>query len=277
VAAKRKDYALGSLDNLIKNEDMRLKEDAEKKAKEAKEKAAKEAKDARAKVAEAVAEGEPESEPEGEGKPEPEPEPEDEGLSKIEKDRKKADEAADERIAPPAEKLFELLYDEIEVTTGVEAIFMCPVYFICDSPYQNKRGVKMTLPRVATARADHGHRCRPGRRAIRARHGAAAAAGERRDGRGHREDEAGAGFQRRGAAIWGGEHRAQGPAPLHRRGQTAQAGHVRPQPGPQALWQEVRVAMGGTSHFHAVRSTFYPSSLMKKSGRQKKNGLTARG
>ena len=133
VAAKRKVYALESLDNLIKNEDLRVKEEEAKKEKEEKEKKEKEAKEAKEKAdkateeaaGEPVGEPEPESEPgpEPDPEPEPEPEPEAEGkkddkeednLSKVEKDLKKADEAADERIAPPAEKLFELLYDEIE-------------------------------------------------------------------------------------------------------------------------------------------------------------------
>eukprot|EP01052_Picozoa_sp_SAG31_P040537 SAG31_NODE_5893_length_2270_cov_1.878858_3_plen_223_part_00 len=115
MAAKRKVYALESLDNLIKNEDLRVKEEKEKKEKEAEKKKEKEEKEEK--------EGQDATaEPEAEAEAEPEPEPEaekkegddDDKLSKVQKDLKKADESADERIAPPAEKLFELLYDEIE-------------------------------------------------------------------------------------------------------------------------------------------------------------------
>lgn len=83
VEERRREYALSSLQNIIANEDARL-EDEVKKEKEAKEKEEKEARGEVETAEEAAAAAE-------------------------------AEESKDDvKIPPPAEKLFELLYDEIE-------------------------------------------------------------------------------------------------------------------------------------------------------------------
>ena len=137
VEQRRREYALGSLANLLKNENERVQDKVVSDAKEAKKKARRDAKEARIQselaqiqamqargvsfpssmMPDLLAKAEESSDEEGEENDELEEKDEDDMTEeeKAARDLKAADSGKkEEKIPPPSLKLFELLFDEIE-------------------------------------------------------------------------------------------------------------------------------------------------------------------